>query len=154
MKLRGQFLKGRHSDLPTMIWLADLLEPSENFTKFFTRPDNKVLDVRNVWLLNYRNFGDSDHHESFALDVSLQTQFNNIASIIEVYNILIKFDVQDTSNDIVRFMDENKITMATIGGHGFGAKVATATASNHTNRFTGVVCLDGGPLNHQYYEAY
>lgn len=53
-----------------MIWLADLLEPSENFTKFFTRPDNKVLDVRNVWLLNYRNFGDSDHHESFALDVS------------------------------------------------------------------------------------
>ena len=51
-------------------------------------------------------------------------------------------------------MDENKITMATIGGHGFGAKVATSTAINHNNRFTGVVCLDGGPLNHQYYEAY
>jgi hypothetical protein len=73
VKLRGQFLKGRNSDLPTMIWLADLLEPSENFTKFFTRPDNKVLDVRNVWLLNYRNFGDSDHHESFGLEVSLHT---------------------------------------------------------------------------------
>jgi hypothetical protein len=71
VKLRGQFLKGRNSDLPTMIWLADLLEPSENFTKFFTRPDNKILDVRNVWLLNYRNFGDSDHHESFGLEVSL-----------------------------------------------------------------------------------
>jgi hypothetical protein len=53
-----------------MIWLSDLLEPAENFQKFFTRPDNKILDVRNVWLLNYRNFGDSDHHESFALDVS------------------------------------------------------------------------------------
>ena len=73
VKLRGQFLKGRNSDLPTMIWLADLLEPSENFTKFFTRPDNKILDVRNVWLLNYRNFGDSDHHESFGLEVSLHT---------------------------------------------------------------------------------
>lgn len=58
------------------------------------------------------------------------------------------------SNDILRFMDENKITMATIGGHGFGAKVATATAINHYNRFTGVICLDGGPLDHRYYESY
>jgi pimeloyl-ACP methyl ester carboxylesterase len=111
-----------------MIWLSDLLEPSENFQKFFTRPDNKILDMRNVWLLNYRNMGDSDHHDSFALE--------------------------DMSNDIVRFMDENKITLATIGGHGFGAKVATATAINHNNRFTGVMCLDGGPLDHRYYEAY
>ena len=73
VKLRGHFLKGRNSDLPTMIWLADLLEPSENFAKFFNRPDNKVLDVRNVWLLNYRNFGDSDHHDSFGLEVSVRT---------------------------------------------------------------------------------
>lgn len=58
------------------------------------------------------------------------------------------------SNDIVRFMDEQKITLATIGGHGFGAKVATATAINHNNRFTGVICLEGGPLDHRYYEAY
>ena len=58
------------------------------------------------------------------------------------------------SDDIVRFMDENKITMATIGGHGFGAKVATATAINYMNRFTGVMCLEGGPLDHRYYEAY
>ena len=58
------------------------------------------------------------------------------------------------SNDIVRFMDENKITLASIGGHGFGAKVATATAINHYNRFTGVMCLDGGPLDHRYYESY
>ena len=58
------------------------------------------------------------------------------------------------SNDIVRFMDENKINLATIGGHGFGAKVATATAINHMNRFTGVMCMDGGPLDHRYYEAY
>lgn len=58
------------------------------------------------------------------------------------------------SHDIVRFMDEHKITMATIGGHGFGAKVATATAINHHNRFTGVMCLDGGPIDHKYYESY
>ncbi len=58
------------------------------------------------------------------------------------------------SNDIVRFMDDNKITLATIGGHGFGAKVATVTAINNLNRFTGVLSLEGGPLNHKYYEAY
>ena len=58
------------------------------------------------------------------------------------------------SHDIARFMDEHNITLATIGGHGFGAKVATATAINHMNRFTGVMCLDGGPLDHRYYEAY
>jgi len=44
--------------------------------------------------------------------------------------------------------------LAGIGGHGYGAKVATCTAINHLNRFTGVICLDGGPLDHRYYEAY
>mmetsp|Transcript_44946 Transcript_44946/g.43524 ORF Transcript_44946/g.43524 Transcript_44946/m.43524 type:complete len:80 (-) Transcript_44946:681-920(-) len=57
-------------------------------------------------------------------------------------------------NDILRFMDEQKLTFATIGGHGFGAKVASVAAINHMNRFTGVIMLDGGPLDHRYYEAY
>jgi hypothetical protein len=69
VKLRGRFLQGKQQDLPTMIWLSDLVEPAENHAKFFTRDDNKILDVRNVWLLNYRNQGDSDHHESFSLEV-------------------------------------------------------------------------------------
>ena len=55
------------------------------------------------------------------------------------------------SNDIIRFMDEKKITMATIGGHGFGAKVATATAINNLERFTGVISLEGGPIDHTYH---
>lgn len=44
--------------------------------------------------------------------------------------------------------------MATIGGHGFGAKVAAATAINNLERFTGVIQLEGGPLDHRYHEAY
>ena len=44
--------------------------------------------------------------------------------------------------------------MATIGGHGFGAKLAIATATSHLDRFTGVMCLDGGPIDHTYHEAY
>jgi pimeloyl-ACP methyl ester carboxylesterase len=58
------------------------------------------------------------------------------------------------TEDIVRFMDDNRITMATIGGHGFGAKVATATAINNLNRFTGIISLDSAPVDHRYYEAY
>ena len=70
VQLRGTFLKGRKDDLPTMIWFSELLEPAENFEKFFTRADNKILDVRNVWLLNIRNMALSDHHSSFDMAVS------------------------------------------------------------------------------------
>lgn len=51
-------------------------------------------------------------------------------------------------------MDEKKLTMTTLGGHGFGAKVALATAINNMERVTGVINLDGGPLDHRYYSAY
>jgi len=44
--------------------------------------------------------------------------------------------------------------MATLGGHGFGAKVALATAINNMERVTGVINLEGGPLDHRFYEAY
>lgn len=42
VKLSGTFIKGRQADLPTMIWLPELVEPAENFSPFFSRPDNKV----------------------------------------------------------------------------------------------------------------
>lgn len=106
-------MHGNEKDLPNLIWLPDLIEPAENFEKFFTHPKNKTLSLRNVHLLNYRNFGSSDHHESF--------------------------DMKDLADDIIRYMDANQITMATIGGHGFGAKVATAVATDNLNRFTGVM---------------
>ena len=63
-------MQGRANDLPTMLWFSDLVEPAENFEAFFRQEGNKVLDVRNVWLLNIRNMGDSDHHESFDMHVS------------------------------------------------------------------------------------
>lgn len=128
VELRGKQLHGESKDLPNLIWLPDLLEPAENFEKFFTKDSNKVKKVRNVHLLNYRNFGSSDHHESFEL--------------------------ADMANDIIRYMDKNQITMATIGGHGFGAKVALATATDNLNRFTGVMCLDGGPVDNRHHPIF
>ena len=65
VEIRGEFLKGKRPDLPTMLWFSDLVEPAENFKSFFTQENSKILDVRNVWLLNIRNMGQSDHHEIF-----------------------------------------------------------------------------------------
>lgn len=62
--------------------------------------------------------------------------------------------MEDIANDIIRYMDQNYITMATIGGHGFGAKIAIATATDNLNRFTGVMCLDGGPVDQRHHDAY
>ena len=81
-----------------------------------------------MWLLNYRNQGGSDHHPSY--------------------------DMDHVTADIIRFMDEKKITMATIGGHGYGAKVAAATAINNMDRFTGVIQMEGGPVDNRWHEAY
>ena len=111
-----------------MIWLPELIEPAANFRSFFDTPRSKILANRNVWLLDYRNQGESDHHHSY--------------------------DMWDMSDDIIRFMNDNQISLATIGGHGYGAKVAAATAINHMDRFTGLIQYEGGPLNHKYYEAY
>lgn len=128
VNLRGHFLQGRAADLPTLIWFADLCEPVSNFKNFFSKADNKILDYRNVWLVDHRNFGESDHHKSF--------------------------DLHEMGEDVIRFMDKNEITLATIGGHGFGAKVATVTAVDNLNRFTGLMLLDGGPIDHKHHESY
>ena len=68
-------------DMPTMIWLPDYVEDAANFETFFTRSNNKVSKIRNIWLLNYRNQGNSDHHKSY--------------------------DMHEMGADIIRFMDEN-----------------------------------------------
>jgi pimeloyl-ACP methyl ester carboxylesterase len=80
VKLKGTFLKGSRPDLPTLIWLPEVIEPAANFRPFFDTPRNKILQTRNVWLLDYRNQGESDHHHSYELE--------------------------EMSDDIVRFMDE------------------------------------------------
>ena len=45
------------------------------------------------------------------------------------------------SSDVVRFMFENKISTATMGGHGFGAKLALAVGCYHADRVTGMANL-------------
>jgi pimeloyl-ACP methyl ester carboxylesterase len=80
--------------------------------------------------------GDSDHHNSFGLDV------------IKIYKN------QEVSEDINRFIEEKKLTYVTVGGHGYGAKVASVFAGLNYDKVTGVICLDGGPIDHSFHEAW
>ena len=114
--------------MPTMLWFPEVMEPVENWEKWFMRPENKILEYRNVYLMHPRNFGDSDHHNSF--------------------------DLEEVSHDIARFIEENKLTYVTVGGHGYGAKIASAFGSYFMDRTSGVICLEGGPMDHSYHEAW
>ena len=127
VNVRGTFIPSFRPDMPTLIWFPDVLEPAENFKAFFEKSE-AIREIRNVWLINPRNFGDSDHHSSFNL--------------------------HEMGEDVVRFMNDNNIHLATIGGHGFGAKLAAVTAIDNLDRFTGLINLEGGPLDHTYHEAY
>lgn len=62
--------------------------------------------------------------------------------------------MEQQTSDVMRFMYENKLSTATLGGHGIGGKLALAVGCYHPERVTGVFNLDGGPLDHRNYEAY
>lgn len=50
-------------------------------------------------------------------------------------------------------MYEHSISMATMGGHGLGAKIALAAASYNLNRTTGYFGINSSPMNQFYFEA-
>jgi pimeloyl-ACP methyl ester carboxylesterase len=56
-------------------------------------------------------------------------------------------------DDVARFMYEHSISMATMGGHGLGAKIALAAASYNLNRTTGYFGINSSPMNQFYFEA-
>lgn len=81
MALRGVTLRGRYNDLPNLIFLPEMCDPVENWIPFFTDPQNKMLDYRNVHILSPRNFGTSDRFNSF--------------------------DIEEMANDVVRYLYYN-----------------------------------------------
>jgi len=51
-------------------------------------------------------------------------------------------------------MYKHKLSTATLGGHGFGAKLALATGCYYPDRVTGVFGLESGPLDYRHYEPF
>lgn len=51
-------------------------------------------------------------------------------------------------------MWENKLSTATLAGHGYGGKVALATGCYNSERVTGVFAIDTSPMDHRYFEPF
>lgn len=79
-------------------------------------------------MLYPRNFGTSDRHPSF--------------------------DMNEMTDDVLRFMYENKISTATFGGHGLGGKLALAFGCYNAERTTGVFNIDSAPLDHRFHQSF
>ncbi len=58
------------------------------------------------------------------------------------------------ADDVARFMYEHKISMATLGGHGLGGKIALAAACYHSSHVTGYFGLDSSPMNQFYHQSF
>lgn len=58
------------------------------------------------------------------------------------------------ADDLARFMYSNKISTATLGGHGVGGLLALKAATRHFDRFTGFFGLDFTPLDYNRFDAF
>ena len=118
VQLRGTFIKSTSEDVPTILAFPDLLDSPEGLRPLFNK---KLLEYRNVWLLSYRNSWNSDRNDSM--------------------------EPEELADDVIRFMDRNKITTASVLGSGFGAKIAVTAGILKYHRLTSVVSLDYSPMD-------
>jgi pimeloyl-ACP methyl ester carboxylesterase len=51
-------------------------------------------------------------------------------------------------------MYEHKISTATLGGHGIGAKIALAAAAYHHDKVTGYFAFDSSPMDQYHHESF
>lgn len=128
VQLRGLRLKGNFEDLPNLIFFTDIFDTPESWLPFFMNDKHKILDLRNVFILNPRNFGLSDR-----------------CNDNDEYGAAI-------AGDIERFMYSHKITMATLGGHGLGAKNALLAGTYKSHLVTGILAFDYAPQDYKYFD--
>lgn len=128
VQLRGIRISGHTQDLPNMIFFPDMFDSIENWLPFFMNKKNSILNQRNVYIVYPRNFGFSDY-----------------CNDSQDYG-------ENSANDVERFMYENEISSATIGGHGLGAKTALLTGCYKSELITGYFGFDYSPMDYQYFE--
>lgn len=76
---------------------------------------------RDVFLVDLRNHGESDHHESM--------------------------QYEEMAEDILRFIDRRELSKVTLIGHNIGGKTAMAFAQLFPERVTGLISLDTAPTS-------
>ena len=130
ISLRGIKLNSNYNDNPNMIFFVDYFDKPENWLTFFMQ--NKTLDYRNVYILNNPNFGNSDYSHA-----------NDMEAI----------DPEATVSAVERFMWQNKISTATLAGHGFGARTAMLFGCFRSEMVTGVAAIDYTPTDYTKFDV-
>jgi pimeloyl-ACP methyl ester carboxylesterase len=129
MELRGIKLNSNYNDNPNMLFFVDYFDKPENWLAFFM--NNQTLDYRNVYILNSPNFGNSDYNNQHDLE-SIEGQY--VAQAVE------------------RFMWQEKLSTATLAGHGFGARTAFMMGCYAPEQVTGIAALDYSPLDYSNFD--
>ena len=81
--------------------------------------NDAISRQRDVFLVDLRNHGESDHHASMTYE--------------------------EMARDVARFADSRGLENYTLIGHNLGAKTAMMTATLFPHRVNGIICLDTAP---------
>lgn len=84
---------------------------------------NTVRNRRNSILIDLRNHGDSDHHDSMTYS--------------------------EMADDVIRHLDKLKIEKFTLLGHSMGAKTSMHIATKIKDRLDGLIIVDAAPKCHK-----
>ena len=99
-----------------------LLGKGQNWKSFAL---NDVLsDNRNMYLLDLRNHGESDHHASMTYPEMVE--------------------------DVIRYADQHEIEKVTLLGHNIGAKVAMTMSCMFPDRVSAMISLDTAPISFKH----
>ena len=81
--------------------------------------NDAISKERDVFLVDLRNHGESDHHSSMTYE--------------------------EMARDVARFAESRDLEKYTLIGHNMGAKTAMVTATLFPDCVNGVICLDTAP---------
>ena len=81
--------------------------------------NDAISRERDVYLVDLRNHGESDHHASMTYE--------------------------EMAGDVARFAESRGLESYTLIGHNLGAKTAMMTATLFPDQVNGVICLDTAP---------
>ena len=104
---------------PPVIFLHGLLGQGRMWRQFAL--NDIISRDRDVFLLDLRNHGESDHHPSM--------------------------QYEEMAEDLLRYIDRREINKVTLIGHNIGGKTAMAFAQLFPNRVAGLISFDTAPTS-------
>jgi esterase len=102
----------------TLIFLHGLLGAGRTWRQFVL--NDQISEDRDIILVDLRNHGESDHHDSM--------------------------NYTEMADDLLRFLDSRALEHVTLVGHNIGGKTAMRFAGLHSERVKGLISLDTAPV--------